>query len=514
VGPGTVLRERYVLERALGRGGMGTVYRALDRNKQGLPPQNRYVAVKVLHEEFARRPGALQTLSREAHQAQSLSHHGIVNVFDFDRDGDVYFITMELLEGELLSDRIQRIRPGKLPRQAAMDILRDLGDAVQYAHTRGVLHMDLKPGNVMLTMQGEVRVLDLGLAHPHMIEPWISDHPPRFQTATPTYASCEQLDGAAPDVRDDVFSFACVAYELLSGEHPFGRRSAREARDGGHRPRRIRGLSRREWHALRQGLAWTRADRPRSLADLLRGLGLVPTPPRGESRHRFEQPAAGRGISRWWLTTAGLGILAVGLYVAWVRLAPDGSRDIVPGPMRDDIARTAPPEERLQATPAAAESTAVDSSPAGPVLAESLVTDEDLVPPDVAAAIALTPAPTLVIAAAGPGRLGFDADTVTISESAGVVPLRVVRRGGAEGAVSFSWRAIDDSALVERDYAALGTVWESIAPGESSKTLLIPIVSDAIAESTELFDVAIEDPTAGATLGPITRITVIVVDDD
>ena len=318
-----MLRQRYVLERELGRGGMGTVYRALDRNKEDLPPPNRYVAVKVLREEFAHRPDALQALRREAHQAQALSHPGIVNVFDFDRDGDVYFITMELLEGELLSDLIQRIRPGKLPRQAATDILRDLGNAVAYAHSRGVLHMDLKPGNVMITTQGDVRVLDFGLAYPHVTEPWISDHPPPFHAATPTYASCEQLDGAAPDLRDDVFSFACVAYELLSGEHPFGRCSAREARDQGQRPRRIRGLSRREWRTLRQGLAWNRGDRPRSVADLLEGLGLVATPQRAQPRHRFERHPVRPGISRWWLATAGLGILAVGLYVAWVRLAPD-----------------------------------------------------------------------------------------------------------------------------------------------------------------------------------------------
>ncbi len=511
-GPGTVLRQRYVLERELGRGGMGTVYRALDRNKEDLPPPNRYVAVKVLREEFAHRPDALQALRREAHQAQALSHPGIVNVFDFDRDGDVYFITMELLEGELLSDLIQRIRPGKLPRQAATDILRDLGNAVAYAHSRGVLHMDLKPGNVMITTQGDVRVLDFGLAHPHVTEPWISDHPPPFHAATPTYASCEQLDGAAPDLRDDVFSFACVAYELLSGEHPFGRCSAREARDQGQRPRRIRGLSRREWRTLRQGLAWTRGDRPRSVADLLEGLGLVATPQRAQPRHRFERHPVRPGISRWWLATAGLGILAVGLYVAWVRLAPDSvSLEYCVMTLR---ARS-PREERPQAIPAAADSTAIDSTPAVPELADSLVTAEDLVPPDFAAAIALTVAPTPVIAAAaGPGRLGFEADTITVSESAGAVPLRVVRRGGAAGTVSFSWRTIDDSAVADRDYAARGTVRESIGPGETSKTLLIPIVSDAVTESTELFDVVIEDPTAGATLGTITQVTVIVVDDD
>lgn len=514
VGPGTVLRQRYVLEQELGRGGMGTVYRALDRNREDLPPQNRYVAVKVLREEFARRPDALQALRREAHQAQSLSHPGIVNVFDFDRDGGVYFITMELLEGELLSDLIQRIRPGKLPRQAAFDILRDLGDAVAYAHSRGVLHMDLKPGNVMVTTKGEVRVLDFGLAHPHVTEPWISDHPPPFHAATPTYASCEQLDGAAPDIRDDVFSFACVAYELLGGEHPFGRSSAREARDQGHRPRRIRGLSRGTWRALRQGLAWTRGDRPRNLADLLQGLGLLAPPQRAQPRHGFERAAAQPGVSRWWLATAGLGILALGLYATWVGRAPDSGRSSAPGTTRNEIAGLAPREERPQVPPAAPAATSTGVNPGDFVPTQPGVTDDDLVLPDFAAAISLTRAPTPKIIPSGPGRLGFATDTITVSESAGVVPLRVVRRGGTAGSVSFSLRAVDDSAVADRDYAALGTVRESMGPGETSKTFLIPIVSDAIAESTELFDVAIEDPSADATLDAITQVTVIVVDDD
>ncbi len=515
VGPGTVLRHRYVLECELGRGGMGTVYRALDRNKQGLPPQHGHVAVKVLREELARNPDALQALRREAHQAQSLSHPGIVNVFDFDRDGDVYFITMELLEGEVLSDLIERIRPGKLPRRSATDILRDLGNAVTYAHSRGVLHMDLKPGNVMITTQGEVRVLDLGLAHPHMTEPWISDHPPPFHAATPTYASCEQLDGAAADVRDDVFSFACVAYELLSGEHPFGRTSAREAREQGHRPRRIRGLSRREWRALRQGLSWAREDRQRSLGDLLEGLGLTGTTQHAQPKRRIERPAAGSGSSRWWLTAAGLAIVVVGVYVAWSRWAPGGGRDSDAEIASNDTTRLTQREE----PPPSADSTAPDSTPtdavpADPLLADSLATSEDLVLPDIATAIMLTPAPGPLVAAAGPGRLGFATDTVTVGESARVAPLRVVRRGGAEGSVSFRWRTIDDSAVADRDYAALGTIRESIGSGETSKTLLVPIVSDSIAESTELFDVVIEDPTARTTLGAITRITVIIVDDD
>ena len=517
LGPGTVLRQRYVLEQELGRGGMGTVYRALDRNKSALPPKYRHVAVKVLLEEFARRPDALQALRHEAHQAQLLSHPGIVNVFDFDHDGDVYFITMELLEGELLSDLIERIRPGKLPREAATNILRDLGNAVAYAHSRGVLHMDLKPGNVMITTQGDVRVLDLGLAHPHRTEPWISDHAPSFLAATPTYASCEQLAGVTPDVRDDVFSFACVAYELLSGEHPFGRSSAQEARDQGYRPRRPRGLSRRQWRTLQQGLAWTRSDRPSSLADLLEGLELGAAPQRGQPMQRFERTPARPGISRWWLTIAGLGIVAAGIYVAWNRWAPDVGVDGAPVAEVDDMAHPSPPEEQPRASVTAADSTPTERASAGSVEAASLVTDDDLVAPDVAAALAQTTAPTqapIPVVPAGPGRLELATETITVSESAGALRLRVMRRGGAAGTVSFGWRTIADSAVEDLDYAALGTVWETIRPGETSKTLLIPIVSDGVAESTELFDVVIEEPTGGAKLGAITQVTVIIVDDD
>ncbi len=221
-----VLRGRYVLQEEIGRGGVGTVYRALDRNRAGLPHEQQCVALKVLRDEHARRPEALLALRREFHQAQSLSHPGIVNVFDFDQDEGTHFFTMELLDGESLGALMRRVRPHTLAREAAIRILRQLGDAVAYAHAHGVLHLDLKPGNVMVAPQGQVRMLDFGLAQTYMAEPWISDATPVPPAATPAYASCERLAGDLPDVRDDIFSFACLAYELLSGRHPFDRRSA------------------------------------------------------------------------------------------------------------------------------------------------------------------------------------------------------------------------------------------------------------------------------------------------
>ena len=232
VGTQTILRDRYILHDEIGRGGAGTVYLAFDRNRAGLPHDQQYVALKVVRDEHARRPETLHALRREFHQAQSLSHPGIVNVFDFDHDGDTYFVTMELLDGEPLGQLMSAALPHPLARETAYRILGELGDAIAYAHERDVLHLDLKPGNVMVLRQGHVRVLDFGLAQTFMAEPWISDMPIP-PAATPAYASCERLVGDLPDVRDDIFSFACLAYELLSGRHPFGRGSALEAREQG-----------------------------------------------------------------------------------------------------------------------------------------------------------------------------------------------------------------------------------------------------------------------------------------
>jgi serine/threonine protein kinase len=256
VGTQTILRDRYILHDEIGRGGAGIVYLAFDRNRAGLPHDQQYVALKVVRDEHARRPETLHALRREFHQAQSLSHPGIVNVFDFDHDGDTYFVTMELLDGEPLGQLMSAALPQPLARETAYQILGELGDAIAYAHERDVLHLDLKPGNVMVLRQGHVRVLDFGLAQTFMAEPWISDMPIPA-AATPAYASCERLVGDLPDVRDDIFSFACLAYEVLSGRHPFGRGSALEARgklvpSASNRPRSGRSrYSRRSQHRLR-----------------------------------------------------------------------------------------------------------------------------------------------------------------------------------------------------------------------------------------------------------------------
>ena len=169
----------------------------------------------------------------------------------------------------------------------------------------------------MVLRQGHVRVLDFGLAQTFMAEPWISDMPIP-PAATPAYASCERLVGDLPDVRDDIFSFACLTYELLSGKHPFGRSSAVEARSEGLKPRRIRGLSHRQWRALKRALAFSREDRPGSMQELLEGLAL----PSGTSRRSVRdglRPRRGPAAP-WPVAAMSLAVLGIIAALAWSRL--------------------------------------------------------------------------------------------------------------------------------------------------------------------------------------------------
>jgi hypothetical protein len=259
---GHVLRDRYVLQARLGNGGRGAVFRALDRYRSTLPETQQYVALKVLHAGGHCSEETLANLRLEFHCGQLLSHRNIVNVYELDRDGDVVFFTMELLAGEPLSDVIARFRPAAPRRSQAWQLIRQLGAGLAHAHERGVVHGDLKPRNIFITREGELRILDFGAAHSlAVIEPPSehANHAPTY--GTPAYASCEQLEGRRADPRDDLYALACICYELLAGAHPFASRPATLARDYRVSLLRPRGLSGRQWRALQKGLSWHRAGR-------------------------------------------------------------------------------------------------------------------------------------------------------------------------------------------------------------------------------------------------------------
>jgi serine/threonine protein kinase len=236
IGVGDVLRDRFVIEEAVGEGGMGLVFRARDQRREEARDRNPFVAIKLLGDDFKSHPDALISLQREARRMQQLSHPNIASVC-FDRDGAHVYLVMELLEGETLDKVLARHANVGLPAAQARKLIEDAGSALRHAHSRGIVHSDFKPANVFLTRGGDVKIIDFGIARIAQGSAQGAESTMtvfdagRLGAWTNAYASPEQILAAAePDPRDDIYAFGLVAYEVLAGKHPFGRKSAVEAR--------------------------------------------------------------------------------------------------------------------------------------------------------------------------------------------------------------------------------------------------------------------------------------------
>jgi serine/threonine protein kinase len=203
---------------------MGEVYRARDTKLK------REVALKVLPPEFAREPERLARAQREAEVLASLNHPHVAQIYGLEESGGIGCLVLEFVAGETLQ---QRLRRGPIAVEDALEIARQISDAVGAAHERGIVHRDLKPANVMITPTGQVKVLDFGLAKPVGSEPWAADasQSPTLMSGavsggvilgTAAYMSPEQAKGKSVDARSDVWAFGVVLYEMLSGKPAFG----------------------------------------------------------------------------------------------------------------------------------------------------------------------------------------------------------------------------------------------------------------------------------------------------
>lgn len=201
------LGGRYVADRQIAGGGMGTVYEGHDA------VLDRPVAIKVLHVE----PGAgpANTFLREARAVAALKHPNIVDVYDAGIEGDTPYIVMEYVPGRTLRNVIDAEAPLN-PDQAA-DIAATLATALEYAHQRGIIHCDIKPGNILLPAERTPKIVDFGIAHAGSATGTLDG----TIAGTAAYIAPEQLDGLPPDGRVDVYSLAAVLYEMLTGVPPF-----------------------------------------------------------------------------------------------------------------------------------------------------------------------------------------------------------------------------------------------------------------------------------------------------
>ncbi len=283
VGPGGLINNRFRLEYMLGQGGMGVVYAARDLRKEELGDSDSRIAIKLLSKNVQHLPNALRMLQQECTKAQELAHPNVVTVYDFDRDGDVVYMTMELLAGQSLGEYMadKEVPPSGQDASAdiseRLSIISDIVQGLAYAHKRGIVHFDLKPGNVFITEDGTTKILDFGIARAVLTSgnKTASGAPGLFDdliALTPPYASLEMLRGLPPDPRDDIYALAVIAYKLLAGKHPFDELSATDVLRQNLKPERIPGLTDRQWKGLLSGLALKREDRILSAEAFLEAL--------------------------------------------------------------------------------------------------------------------------------------------------------------------------------------------------------------------------------------------------
>jgi serine/threonine protein kinase/Tol biopolymer transport system component len=213
----------YEITSLLGKGGMGEVYRARDTKLK------RDVAIKILPEEFSLDPERVSRFQREAEALAALNHQNIGAIYDLQQADDTRFLILELVEGETLADLLAK--RGALPVEDVLNIAKQIGEALEAAHEKGVVHRDLKPANIKITPEGKVKVLDFGLAkalETPSSNATVSNSPTMLSgtmggmiVGTAAYMSPEQARGRVADQRSDVFAFGCVLYEMLTARQAF-----------------------------------------------------------------------------------------------------------------------------------------------------------------------------------------------------------------------------------------------------------------------------------------------------
>jgi serine/threonine protein kinase len=510
--PGAILCDRFILERVLGSGGTAVVYQARDLVANEGADANVRVAVKAPRLDRGDRARAAARLRHEFDQATKLAHPSIVRVFELHTYDDSCFLTMELIEGRLLSTLVRDWT--MLPRALANKILRSCALALNHAHEHDVVHGDFKPGNVFLTRDEDVKIVDFGASAA------LSGGSSRIPAGTPAYASPQVLAGETPDRRDDVFSYACVAYELLTGQHPFQHRSSLEARDAGATPARAWNLSAQQWLGLLSALAWDREQRPTDIMTLLESLlteaepiaVAPPIQPTGDIVTN-ELPQELMPKQRGWGFFAFVACAIVVIFIAAQRHDNDPADEpaiaAMPDPAPSDASATA------NALPPLANSVvgAVAREGLGPSDATLASTNPSLLSPGpgsnpIEAPPAKPPTPPAPLS-----QISFESESIVTTESSVAAVFLIKRSQPLRGRARVQWSAVSGTADAGIDFGSNASGSVEFADGQAQRAIYVPLRNDLLKEGDETFTVKLLSP-ANARLGAIARAEAAIRDDD
>jgi hypothetical protein len=505
---GLVLRARYVLEEVIGRGGTSLVFRARDLHRTSTEDgSQRRIALKLLRAEWRSDPRAIERLRREFRQMQSLSHAGIVRVFDLDCDGGVWFMTMELVEGRTAKAWMQE----PYDQADALRVIAACCQALEHAHGFGFLHGDLKPTNVLVADDGTVKLIDFGAAPSPGAR--LAAQANAMLATTALYASPQVLSGKAVELSDDVFSLACLSYGILSaGKHPFGRRPSLEDGRAKSSPTRASAIPSALFAVIERALSADRHERPPSVsaflgelteaAARLRPETLTAQPNEQLEEYAVRQPllleAAERHRGRhgpWPAVTLALLLLAI---LATAIMVQSDRRE--------------PGKARVAGGTAVAAGTAVGATPPESAGSGTSAPPHALIAADASSG-PLTPATDTAVRPSASGVISFEEAAVHASAMQPLVAISVKRERGSRGAAAFIWRVEGGTAYPGVDFQRLQPQLVHFLDGQTVRTLYIPLISTRAGQSLyqpRSFTVALQPVAGGLALGRIDRVTVTI----
>jgi serine/threonine protein kinase len=529
------LRGRYRLGRVLQRDAVGTVYEAIDQERLDLSERNRKTAIKVVHKDISARVDLYNELRLGFEDLQSLSHPNILRVHEFERDGDTVFFSMELLSGLPLSAVLSNRNHLPLERTHASTILRQVGDAIRYAHSRGVVHGDIRPHNIFVTDEGEIRVLGFGgwrLVPSDFRAAEFNSNQQPFVVST-VYPGDQALQGHVPEKGDDLYGIACLACVLWTGYHPFNNLGAAEARALRRKPQRPPGLADKKWNALRSALKFEREHAPSDIAMWLQQVvqhqGVQPLPILSVL---LTSPGPQRRFSagRTMILLLALGA-AVGIWIhvrfepmagivatldtqarrvatvadSWVTLMSGAVRESTGGASAKpgvDQSTAAPLSPALEPAASAATTSAL---PPRPTTIDSGAQNHARTPADIA---------PLMPADNSPSRIELALETTEVSNDTPAALVQVRRKGNLLRDATFIWWTEVGTARSGADFESVAPRIETIKAGKDRINLQIPIVSNPTRRQTKNFFVVIDQPGPHVSLGSRTAAKVSILPTD
>lgn len=472
-----VLGGRFELEECVGRGGTADVYRARDLLADQYDREHSTVAVKLLHRELHGDAPLLREILRAAAATRRLRHTAIAQVFEVHQlDGD-YLVVTEWLEGESLAKRLDARPHPALGAAELGTVVADIGSALEYAHGHGIVHGDIKPGNVFLTEWGATKLVDFGFRRPPGTPP--GDAVARGFTAR--YATCDVLEGQLPTPQDDVYSLACLIYRVVAGTWPTGNFTALQAEAAGWKPAAPPSLPQAQWRVLSQALVPRRAERSVGIGDLVNAFSAPPAPRAGVA-------AYGPALA----LAAGLALLAWQAWTYWqvpARNAPEAITGQIDTPL------TAPVELVVELPAEAA--------------VEPVIVPLPPIPAAAPAEVARPPRPPVP---SGPATVRImPAGRVVVSESEPFVRLKVLAVR-PRGRIVLSVSARSGSAEVNKDFVP-PEPQVVLTPRRPAGEALVSLMGDALPENVEDFAVSFSVVEGNARLAA-DSVVVLLTDDD